>query len=393
MPRFPQASSAAESIRGSVYSPLAARVTARAASHREIYPFHVGDTWKEPAEGCRMEDLTVAEYPGMHRYAPVQGIPELLDLLVERQRGKTGLAVERENIVLAGGATSGLANVVGAIASPGDEVLLAAPYWPLIEGIVRAFHAVPVAVPLFGIPDPPDSPESLVAAFEARRTPRTVALYVNTPNNPSGQLLPAPWLEALAEWARRHELWVMADDVYEDYVYDGAHAYFRALAPERTFAAHSFSKAYGMAGNRCGYVVGPKEIMNQALKIGTHTVYSTPTASQLAAVRVLKGPGEAWAALAREEYQDTARRASSRLGVPMPKGSTFLFLNVSPKIDSDPQGRGLQGFLADCADEGLLAAPGPSFGPYPHHIRVCYTAVPPDHALRGMEILAKLLGR
>jgi aspartate/methionine/tyrosine aminotransferase len=383
MPRYPQAAPSVAAIPGSVYNALAHRLETFAG---EVYPLHVGDTWMEPAEGCRMEDLRVADHPGMHRYAPPQGLPALLDALVERTRARTGVAVERENVLVAAGATGGLGAVVGALVAPGEEVLILAPYWPLISGIVRSFHGVPIPVPFFGAAD---SPESAVELVRERRTPRTVALYYNTPNNPSGRVIPRPWVEALVEWARREDLWVLADEVYEDYLYAGEHTHGLPLAPERTFAAHSFSKAFGMAGNRCGHVVGPVAMMGELRKVSTHSFYSTPTAAQLAAVRVLAGPGEAWIANARESYREIGNWAARRLGVPEPAGSTFLFFDVADRLDE----RGLAGLLEDCVERGLFVAPGPSFGPYPTHVRVCFTAAPPDTVRRGVEVLAQLLGR
>ena len=118
---------------------------------------------------------------------------------------------------------------------------------------------------------------------EARRTERTAALYLSTPNNPSGRILPRAWVEALVEWARRHDLWIWTDEVYEAFLYKGEHVRALPLAPERTFLAQTFSKCYGMTGNRCGYVVGPKAVMAELRKVSTHTFYSTPTASQIAA--------------------------------------------------------------------------------------------------------------
>jgi N-succinyldiaminopimelate aminotransferase len=144
-----------------------------------------------------------------------------------------------------------------------------------------------------------------------------------------------------------------------------------------------------MAGNRCGYVVGPAEAIEQLKKIGLHSYYSTPTASQIAAVRVLAGPGETWIARAREQYCETGRRVAERLGLPAPLGSTFLFFDVAPFLDET----GLGGFLERCVDRGLFLAPGPSFGPYPTHVRLCFTAAPPDVVLRGVEALAPLMGR
>lgn len=383
MPRHPRFSPSVQDISGAVYSALAHRL----ASHRgEVYPLHVGDTWMEPPEGCRMEDLRVAEYPGMHRYAAPQGMPALLDAIVERVRERTGVPTERDNVLVATGATGALGAVAGAILSPGDEVLLLAPHWPLITGIVQSFHGVPVDVPFFGAAD---SPETAVDLVRERLTERTVALYLNTPSNPAGRLIPRPWIEALVEWAAGEDLWVIADEVYEDYVYAGEHTYTRPLAPERTFAAHSFSKAYGMAGNRCGYVVGPVEAVRELRKIGMHSFYSTPTAAQIAAVRVLQGPGDAWIARAREQYRATGERAAARLGLPAPEGSTFLFFDVAPFLDET----GLGGFLERCVDRGLFLAPGSSFGPYPTHVRLCFTAAPPDVIDRGVEALAPLLGR
>ncbi len=383
MPRPPQLSPIAASLKGSVYSSVLHRL---AAYGGEVYPLHVGDTYLEPAEGCRMEDFTVAAQPGMHRYAPPQGLPALVGAVVERLRARTGVPLEPSNVFVAGGATSGLACVVGAVVSPGDEVLLLSPHWPLVEGHVRMAGGVPVDVPFFGVAE---SAAEAAAAVEAALTARTVALYVNTPSNPTGRVIPRPVLEALAALARRHDRWLLFDEVYEDYVYRGEHVPGLSLAPERSFAVHSFSKAYGMAGNRVGYVAGPAAAVAEALKLSTHTVYAAPTAAQLAALRILEGAGEAWVAGAREAYRASGDAAADRLGLPRPEGSTFLFPDVAPRLD----GRGLAGFLEDAADRGLLVAPGPSCGPCPTNVRVCYTSAPPAVVRRGVEVLAALLGR
>jgi len=384
MPRPPHAARHLESIPASVYSGLANRL---ASFSGETYPLHVGDNWMEPPVGTRMEDLKVAEYPGMHRYTSVHGLPALLDAIVEREREKTGLALERENVLVAAGATGGLGALAGALLDSGDQVLLAAPYWPLIEGIVRSFHGEPVAVPLLA--GEVDSAEGAVAACEERVTERTVALYLSTPNNPSGRVLPRSWVEALVEWATARDLWIWTDEVYEAFLFEGEHTRGLPLAPERTFLAQTFSKCYGMTGNRCGYVVGPTAVMAQLRKVSTHTFYSTPTAAQIAALRAMQGPGDEWAREVCAQYKETGRRAAERLGVPAPQGSTFLFLDVARELRDGDLGTLLQ----RCVERGLLVAPGPSFGPYPHHVRLCYTAVDPERAMRGVEVLAELLGR
>jgi len=383
MPRFPETSPTLADVGGAVYSALAARL---ARFPGETYPLHVGDTWLEPALGCRMQDLSVEEHPGMHRYAPPRGRAVLLQALAARIEARSGVPTLPEDVLVAAGATGALGAVLGAIVEPGDDVLILAPYWPLISGIVRCFHGNPIAVPTIGAVD---SAAAAVEACERACTRRTVALYLSTPNNPTGRVLPPAWVEALVGWAAERGLWIVADEVYEDYVYEGRHVYARALAPERTFSAHSFSKAFGMAGNRCGYVVGPQSKMGELSKVSTHAFYSTPTASQLAAERALDGRGDAWIADVRERYRAMGAAAAHRLDLAPPEGSTFLFLDVAAHLDE----RGLPGFLERCAERGLLLAPGPSFGPYPTHVRLCFTCAPPDVVARGVDVLAGLIGR
>lgn len=383
MPRHPQVARSVAGIEGSLFSRLAHRLS---ELDGEIYPLHVGDTWLEPAEGCRMQDLSVREYPGMHRYAPPHGLPLLLDAVVERVSARTLVPATTDEILVAAGATGALGASIGATVDPDDEVILAAPYWPLIAGIVQAFLGKPVAAPLIGAAD---SPQTAVEALEKQRSERTVGVYVSTPNNPTGKVIPGDWIEAIAAWARHHDLWIYSDEVYEDYAYAGEHAYSRTFAPERTFSVHSFSKAYGMAGNRCGYVVGPRQFMRELRKVSTHTFYSTPTASQIAAARALDGRGDAWVETARPRYRQMGEDAAARLGIEPPEGSQFLWIDVGHRLDD----RGLLGFLEDCVQEGLLVAPGPSFGPYPDHIRVCYTSAAPEIVQRGVDVLAGLLNR
>lgn len=370
-------------MEGSLFSKLAHRLKQMSS---EVYPFHVGDTWLEPAAGCRMEDLSVTEHPGMHRYAPPHGLPLLLDRLVARHTERTGVATEPDNVLVAAGATGALGAAAGATLDAGEEVLVLAPFWPLIAGILKSVGAVPVAVPFVGVADSPEQVADVLAEYA---TDRTAAIYVSTPNNPSGRVISPPIIDAVARWATDRGLWVLADEVYEDYLYTGEHCYCRALAPERTFSVHSFSKAYGMAGNRCGYVVGPADTMTELRKISVHSFYSTPTASQIAAARALDGRGDEWIAAAKPIYEELGRDAAKRLGHAAPEGSQFLWLDVAERLDD----RGLMGFLEDCLEDGLLVAPGPSFGPYPSHVRICYTAASPEITRRGIEVLASHLGR
>ena len=381
MPRPPRFAPTTEAMPGAVFSPVAGRLREMPGG---ICPLHVGDTWMEPFAGGRMQDLSEADHPGLHRYCETRGISALIDALVEKVRAKNGLDCERDNVLVTAGATGALCAALGAIASPGDEVLILAPFWPLIRGIVSAFRADPVEVPFY---DRVASAEDAVAAVAARTTPRTSALYVSSPSNPTGRVLPEPWLAALAEWAEREGVWLISDEVYEDFVFRGAHVSTARFLPERTLSVFSFSKAYGMAGNRTGYLVAPAAAVTQALKISTHTFYAAPTSGQFAGLRALRD-GAPWIARARASYEEVGRRAAEKLGVAAPEGSTFLFLDVSAQIDE----RGIWGFLEDCIDDGVALAPGPSCGrDYGNWVRLCYTAAPPEEVLAAVDRLASRL--
>jgi N-succinyldiaminopimelate aminotransferase len=368
---------------GAVFSPIAERMREVPGG---VCPLHVGDTWMPPFAGGRMEDLREAEHAGMHGYVETRGLPALVDAIVEKIRARNAFPCERGGVLVTAGATGGLHAALGAISSPGEEVLILAPYWPLIPGVVQALRATPVPVPFFGAVA---SASDAVEAVASRLTPRTAALYVSTPSNPTGRVIPPDWLETLAEWASREGLWILSDEVYEDYVYRGTHASTGRFAPERTLSVYSFSKAYGMAGNRVGYVVGPAPAVTQALKIGTHSFYHAPTSGQLAALRALRD-GEDWVEAARQGYRAIGDETAARLAAPPPEGATYHFLDVRDALDE----RGIWGFLEDCVSDGVALAPGPSCGPgYDTYVRLCYTAAPPDAVREAVRSVAARMGR
>jgi N-succinyldiaminopimelate aminotransferase len=368
---------------GAVYSPFADRLRDHAGP---VFPLHVGDTWLEPVVGARAEDQHVAEHDGLHRYCDTRGLPALVDALVDKVRARNGIACERDHVLVTAGATSGLGCALGAIVEPGDEVLVLAPFWPLIRGIVQSLGGVPVEVPFF---DRVDGPAAAVRAVAERAGPRTVALYVSTPSNPTGRVIDGEMLAALAGWARRADVWLVADEVYEDFVYEGEHVSLAPMAPERSITAFSFSKAYGMAGNRVGYLVGPAAWIHEAHKLGTHSFYNAPTAGQVAALRALE-LGAKWQAEARAAYRDVGTRSAEVLGVPAPAGSTFLFLDVRDRLDE----RGVPGILERCFERGVLVAPGASSGrDYADWVRLCFTVLPPEETLEAVDRIREVVGR
>lgn len=386
MPQFPKISEHALSVSHRVYSDLEQR--ARKAK-REIFPLHVGDTYREPLDAARAERQLSREHPGLHAYAPVQGEPSLIDAFIAYVEARHGESLKRELVQVMSGATAGLSVVCQVLLEAGDEVLLPSPFWPLSRGIIATKGAVPVQVPFYTRLDEPGfDPEALL---ESAVTERTVALYINTPNNPSGRALSHATIDAMLRVAKRHRLWVLCDEAYEEIYYEQEPpdaVWKRADIRDQAIAFHTLSKSYGLAGARVGFTHGPPSVMGAIAGMQTFHTYCAPRPMQIGAVQALRH-GNDWVEESRSLYREAGYRAADALGVPRPQGGTFLFLDVSRY--SSPGAEDCSGFLERCADEGVLLTPGRSCGTdYPTWVRLCFTSVPPAQLALALAKLAPL---
>ena len=387
MPRHPHASRSAGGLSDKVFSKLALMARQRGG----VAPLHVGDTWLEPMESARAEAQLTHAYPRLHNYSPVQGEPALIDAIVRHLEQRAGVTRAPECVQVMSGATPGLGVVVDALVEPGEEVIIPAPFWPLIRGTLQRRGAVPVEVPFFTRLQESDfDPE---AALEAAVTPRTVALYVNTPHNPTGAVLGERELSAIARVAARHDLWVLSDEVYEDlWLGDAPHPspWARPDLIDRSIVVHSLSKAYGLAGSRVGFAHGPAAAMEIIRGVQTFSTYCAARPLQLGAARALD-QGQAWLAHARELYREASKRTADALGIAPPAGGTFVFVDVRPHRR---EGEDTLAFLTRCLEAGVLLTPGSACGrDYEGWVRVCFTSVPPDALDDALSRLRPLFGR
>ncbi|MEL6547354.1 MAG: pyridoxal phosphate-dependent aminotransferase [Myxococcota bacterium] len=369
----------AESLNSSVYR------VGKAPDGVVPVPLNVGDTFLPPPEATLDHDEP-------HRYTPPAGLPSLREALAARIATRNGLEVDLSQVMVTPGGTAALSALVGAMADPGDAIMICAPHWPLIAGIARVAMAEPLQVPIF---DGELSAERVSSQLERFHRAGTRALYVNPIHNPSGRILPLQAAEAMVEFARRHDLWIFADDVYEDFVFDDSDwPRLMRMAPERTIHIGSASKAFGIAGARVGWAAGPAEIVKAGLKIHLNTGYCAPRWGQRMTEQLLEvgGAGERWQAKARAAYAEAGRSAAQRLGVEAPLGGQFMFVSVAEHLDRD-QDSPLTDFLQRCLNEGVSLAPGTSCGPFPEHVRVCFTCAHPDEVARGVESMARVMGR
>jgi aspartate/methionine/tyrosine aminotransferase len=292
MPRLGRVSSA---LPESVFARLWPRLEAHAG---EVFPFHLGDVHLPPAAPLSATDASF--YP----YGAPAGDPALLAALGDKLARRNQL---HGAVQITCGATHAFACATRALLDPGDEVVLLAPHWPLIRGQILACLATPI--------------ECASTDPRAKISPRTAALYVTTPGNPDGRVLAREELETVAAVAREHDLWVLADEVYEDFTFDGREHVSIGSLPgmaERTVTVFSFSKAYGLAGLRVGYLVGPPSLVDPVRKLANHSVFNVPVALQRTALAALES-GAPYLAHARGEYQasrDLAHALLTEAGIP-----------------------------------------------------------------------------
>ncbi len=385
MPRFPSSSPSASTLSDSVFSQLVAKARALPGP---IHPLHVGDTYREPLAAAQAEAQRTADHPRLHNYAPVQGEPALLDAIEERLATRGG-PVDRETIQVTCGATSGVSVWAAGLLDPGDEVVILAPFWPLVRGIVAGRGARAIELPFWDrLGDPGFDVE---AAIEGAVGARTVAIYVNSPNNPTGRVMPDDALAARARVAARHDLWVLDDETYDDLDYRDARStppWARADLRDRTVAAHTLSKTFGLAGARVGFLHGPPAAMRTLRGVQAFQTYCAPRPMQLGAARALR-EGDAWLAEARSAYAEAGRRAAAVVGVAPPEGGTFLFFDASPHLR---EGEDVMGLLDRCLEAGVLLTPGAASGSaYARWVRLCYTSVPPRELDDALDRLSRVL--
>lgn len=222
---------------------------------------------------------------GDTHYSPIAGHHYLRAAVADTFSARTGVSVTPEQVVITAGAQNGLFAAALCLTAPGDEVIVPVPMYVTYEGTVRVSGATLVTVPCDAAagfrPDP--------ARIEKAVTPRTRALFLANPNNPTGVALRRPELEAVADVAVRHDLWVVCDEVYGELVFEGEHLSIAALPQmaERTVTVSSLSKSHAMPGWRVGWSIAPAEMVPYLTNLALCMLYGLPGFTQAAAREAL----------------------------------------------------------------------------------------------------------
>jgi aspartate aminotransferase len=318
--------------------PVSAIIKIRDLMHTVTDPFRLdqGDVSFDAPETVKRA-MTAAIAENRTHYLPTTGVPRLRELLAEKLRQTNGIPIgSPEEVVPTNGGTHGIWAIMHALFEPGDEMIVSDPEWPATMAITIAAGATPVPVPLH---------ETLgfrwdLDELERALTPRTRAIYINSPNNPTGGVLTRADLERIAAIATERHLWVLSDEAYEHVIYNGEHVSIASLPGmyERTIPIYPFSKSYAMTGLRLGYfALQDPALRARALKVVAYTTSNVNSVVQYGGIGALEG-SQTYVSDFRTELK--ARRDLCYAGLPEasggvlsgkpPDGAFYAFVKIDP---------------------------------------------------------------
>lgn len=299
------------------------------AQGASVYQFEGGEPFLTTPEPIK-EAMTRALAENRTRYAPSSGIPELLAAIAEKLRERNRIDAKEPDVVVLNGGMQGLFGAFQSVVNPGDEVLVFSPFWTPIKDLIAHCEGTTVLVPT------EEARRDGFAETLARyATERTRAVYFNTPQNPSGVVFTREEAASVARFAQERDLVVIADEAYEDLVYDDEHVSIASLEGmfERTITCYTLSKSYAMTGWRVGYAVAAEPWMTGMKKCLLYSTNGVSTPSQYAAVAAFQLPPDFYEEIRRgyRLRRDLLVSGLNELGLTCapPAGAFYAFPDVS----------------------------------------------------------------
>ena len=313
---------------------------------------------------------------GSNRYTPTQGIEPL------RLRLRADLSKEMGRdvgeVLITSGVSGGLFLAILATIDPGDEAIFLDPYFVMYKHLLTMAGGKPVIIDSY--PDFRFHAERVEKAI----TPRTKLLILNSPSNPTGIVMTEAEVKAAVDIARKHDLLIVSDEIYEPFLYDSAGGAFPSPAKlyDKTVILRGFSKSHAMTGWRLGYAAGPVEVISQMTKLQQYTFVCAPSPFQHAALKALDIPMTDAVATYRRKRDTVVEMLSRKFEVQRPSGAFYVF----PKA---PAGGTATEFVARAIENNVLIIPGNVFSERDTHFRISYATT--DAKLKeGCEILCSL---
>lgn len=325
-------------------------------------------------------DAIQAIEEGFTRYTATSGITPLKTAITKKLLEDNHLEYANDEIIVSCGAKHSLFNLMQVLLNPGDEVLIPSPYWLTYPDQVRLHGGVPVFIPT----DEQTGFKTTATQLSQFLTPRTKALVINSPSNPTGAVYDKATLEAIADFAITHDLLVISDEIYEHFLYDGhTHCSIASLGPEikaRTIVINGVSKTFAMTGWRIGYAAGPKPFISAMGTIQSQSTSNPSSIAQKAAIGALREGRDFYAPMVKEFTDRRTLMHEQLTAIPgirciKPEGAFYLFANVSALIGTrwaDQSMMSSSQIATYLLHEAHVAVvPGDPFGA-PSHLRVSY---------------------
>lgn len=387
MPRFKPPAAETAPRPATVFEEVANVI--RRVKPEKMIKLHLGDTHSFPPDPALPAALDIEARGGFAQYCETQGMPELKELIVEKLRLKNRMGESHVQITC--GAIHALYATFAALTEPGDEVIMLSPHWHMAGPVVAQAGGIPVDTDFY-IPLAEDPDIDVNALLEAGLTPRTAAIYLNTPCNPTGLVLKREVLEKIAAFARANELWVVSDEAYENFIFtEDEHVSIATLEGmrDRTVSIFTFSKCLAAAGYRVGYCAAHPELIDRIHHASAQTIYNAPTNNQHLVAQALHRWDE-WFPALFDKYRRNRDMVCERFKGKFhpPEGSFYVF------FDTSDDGREPLALLEEMVKNGVAAVPGKAFGRgLDRWFRLCYVAVPEETLAQGIERLNQVLER
>jgi aminotransferase len=332
----------------------------KAAAYDHVISLGLGEPdFDTPGEVCRsaLEDALA----GYSHYTPSRGDAELVEALLRHIKSSRDIDLTPRRLAVTHGGMGALIAGLRAVLDPGDEVIVLEPHFPSYRAQIIFAGGRPVLVPTSFQDRFVVRPEKVASAIG----PRTKGILINSPNNPTGCVIPGAVLDELARLSVENDLLVISDEVYDRLVFEGRHEsiYTRPGMAERTLVVNSFSKTFAMTGWRIGYCYGPEWLVDEVVKVATYFTSCPSNVGQRAALAALRADENQFRAMARE-FKDRCELVYARLkemeGIRVlpPAGSFYVFPNLAAVTDDVGQ------FALELLDrEQVVVIPGSAFGP------------------------------
>jgi len=333
-----------------------------------------------------------------HRYSPTPGLPDLRDAIVAKTKRDSNYEITADQVLVTNGGKQAVYQAFATIIEDGDEVLLPSPYWTTYPECIKLAGGQVVEV----FADETQNYLVSVEQLEAARTPKTKALLFGSPSNPTGSVYSVEQVKAIGEWALKNNIWIIADEIYEHLLYDGATApSMPVLVPglaDTTIIINGVAKTYAMTGWRVGWMIGPKDVIKAATNLQSHLTSNVSNVSQRAAIAAVTGDLAAVHKMA-EAFNRRRKLIVSLLNeipgfsCPTPTGAFYVYPSVKGVLGKTIRGKTpttsaeLATLILDEVE--VAAVPGEAFGPS-GYLRFSY-ALSDEDIVEGIGRIKKLV--